>query len=73
MDKLGYKKLRHEQEKVLRAFVGGRDVFAALPTGNFLCFALLPHACSCVRLSEGKARVYGYVCFSIDITDDGPI
>ena len=33
LDKLGYKKLRLEQDKVLRAFVSGRDVFAALPTG----------------------------------------
>ena len=28
LDRLGYEKLREEQEKVLRAFVGGRDVFA---------------------------------------------
>ena len=41
---LGYQKLQKEQAKVLNAFVGGRDVFAALPTGyaKFLCFALLP-------------------------------
>ena len=25
LDRLGYEKLREEQEKVLRAFVGGRD------------------------------------------------
>ena len=31
--KLGYDKLREEKEKVLRAIVGGSDVFAALPTG----------------------------------------
>ena len=39
---LGYQKL---QAKVLNAFVGGRDVFVALPTGygKSLCFALLPH------------------------------
>ena len=45
LDRLGYKKLREEQEKVLRAFVGGRDVFAALLTGygKSSCFALLPH------------------------------
>ena len=33
LDRSGYEKLREEQEKILRAFVGGRDVFAALPTG----------------------------------------
>ena len=44
LGKLGYEKLRPEQDKVLRAFVSGRDVFAALPTGygKSLCFALLP-------------------------------
>ena len=41
---LGYQKLRKEQAKVLNAFVGSRDIFAALPTGygKTLCFALLP-------------------------------
>ena len=56
---------------MLRAFVGGRDVFAALPgppTGVFVICSFAP----CVRLSEGKARACGYLCFSIDITDDGP-
>ena len=45
LDSLGYEKVREEQKKVLRAFVGGRDVFTALPTGygKSLCFALLPH------------------------------
>ena len=33
LDRLGYKKLKQEQEKVLRVFVSGNDVFAALPTG----------------------------------------
>ena len=44
LGKLGYEELRPEQDKVLRAFVSGRDVFAALPTGygKSLCFALLP-------------------------------
>ena len=44
LDRLGYEKLREEQEKVLRALLGGRDVFAALPIGcgKSLCFALLP-------------------------------
>ena len=26
LDSLGYEKVREEQEKVLRAFVGGRDI-----------------------------------------------
>ena len=45
LDRLGYEKLREEQEKIIRTFVGGRDVFAALPTGfgKSLGFALLPH------------------------------
>ena len=43
LDSLGYEKVREEQEKVLRAFVGGRDVFAALQQamGN-LCVS---HCC----------------------------
>ena len=41
---LGYRKLQKEQAKVLNAFVSGREVFAALPTGysKSLCFTLLP-------------------------------
>ena len=44
LDRLGYEKLKEEQEKVLIAFLGGRDIFAALPIGygKSLCFALLP-------------------------------
>ena len=43
LDRLGYKKLK--QEKVLRAFVSGNDVFAALPTGygKSLCFGSSVH------------------------------
>lgn len=42
--KLGYENLRAEQKTVIEAFVGGHDVFAALPTGygKSLCFAILP-------------------------------
>ena len=42
--KLGYEGLRAEQKSVIEAFVGGHDVFAALPTGyeKSLCFAILP-------------------------------
>ena len=40
---LGYQKLRKEQANVLNAFVGSRDIFAALPTGydKSMCFTLL--------------------------------
>ena len=56
LDRLGYEKLREEQEKVLRAFVGGRDVFAALPTGyaKSLCFTLLPHVLDHLKQRSGS-------------------
>ena len=56
LDRLGYKKLKQEQEKVLRAFVSGKDVFAALPTGygKSLCFALLPHIFDRLRSKSGS-------------------
>ena len=42
--KLGYETLWAEQRLAIEAFVGGHDVFAALPTGfsKNLCFAILP-------------------------------
>ena len=41
---LGYAGLTPEQEKGVRSFVSGRDVFLSLPTGSgkSLCFAALP-------------------------------
>ena len=41
---LGYDSLKEEQVAALCAFVGGRDVFVALPTGygKSLCYMLLP-------------------------------
>ena len=39
---IGYKKLKQKQEKVLRAFVSGNDVFAALPTGYGKSRAIAP-------------------------------
>ena len=41
---LGYAGLTPEQEKAVRSFVSGRDVFLSLPTGSgkSLCFAALP-------------------------------
>ena len=46
---LGYSKLKPEQEQAILAFVSGKDVFVALPTGygKSLCFAA-----PCVRLAE---------------------
>ena len=44
--KVGIEKLREEQGKVIRSFVGGKNVpFAALSTAysKSLCFALLPY------------------------------
>ena len=40
---LGFETLWKEQDRVLRAFVAGRVVFSALPTGygKSLCFTLL--------------------------------
>ena len=41
---LGYTNLNPEQKRVLKAFIKGKDVFVALPTGygKSLCYALLP-------------------------------
>ena len=40
---LGYESLKPQQIAVIKAFVSGRDVFAALPTGygKSVCFAIL--------------------------------
>ena len=42
--RLGYAKLKREQEDVVTAFLSGRDVFLILPTGfgKTLCYACLP-------------------------------
>ena len=41
---LGYARLKEEQCAVVKDLIGGKDVFAALPTGfgKSLCFACLP-------------------------------
>ena len=56
LDRLGYEKLREEQEKVFRAFVSSIDVFAALPTGyrKSLGFALLPHVFDHLKQRSGS-------------------
>ena len=45
--KLGYETLRVEQVAVVETFIGGQDVFAALPTGygKSLCWPCY-HTCS---------------------------
>ena len=46
VERLGYESLKPEQETVVRVFLGGKNVFAALPTGygKSLCYACFPHA-----------------------------
>ena len=43
-EKLGFRDVKPEQREVVKAFIEGSDVFAALPTGcgKSLCFAILP-------------------------------
>lgn len=43
--KMAVRKLKPEQEKCVRAFLDGNDIFICLPTGygKSLCFAMLPH------------------------------
>ena len=59
LQRLGFEKLRKEQDRVVRAFVGGRDVFAALPTGygKSLCFALLPYLFDGLRQKTGSIAI----------------
>ena len=54
--RLGFDTLRKEQDKVIRAFVSGRDVFAALPIGygKSLCFGLLPYVFDGLRKKTGS-------------------
>ena len=46
LEKLGYSELKAEQERVMKEFLSGKDVFGALPTcyGKSLCYAVLPYA-----------------------------
>ena len=40
VERLGYESLKPEQKTVVRVFLGGKNVFAALPTGygKSLCY-----------------------------------
>ena len=48
---LGYSAMKPEQVEVALNFVGGRDVFAILPTGfgKSLCYACLPGAFDAIK------------------------
>ena len=54
--RLGYESLKPEQETVVREFLSGRDVFAALPTGygKSMCCVCLPYAFDNMRGKEGS-------------------
>ena len=56
---LGYPKLKPEQERAILAFVSGKDVFVALPTGygKSLCFGLLPRVFDMLRGAEKHSVV----------------
>ena len=54
--RIGYSQLRPEQITVVKAFVGGKDVFVCLPTGygKSLCFAILPFVYDALRATTGS-------------------
>lgn len=54
--RLGYATLKPEQEKVVKAFLNGRDVFVSLPTGygKSLCYGILPFAFDALRESAER-------------------
>ena len=56
LHRLGFDTLRKEQDRVVKAFISGQDVFAALPTGygKSLCFALLPYVFDSLRKNAGS-------------------
>jgi len=59
-ERLGYSTLRPEQAEAVSAFVGGKDVFVALPTGSgkSLCLTILHWVFDVLyRQSEGRSIV----------------
>ena len=55
----GYNELKVEQHQALKAFVEGRDVFVAIPTGygKSLCYALLPAIFDSKKGLVGKTSI----------------
>ena len=53
---LGYTSLKKKQLEVITAFLSGRDVFAALPTGygKSLCYGCLPLASDKLLATQGS-------------------
>jgi len=56
---MGYQELRAKQQEAILAFMRGRDVFVALPTGcgKSLCYAILPGAFDAVRSESGQQSI----------------
>ncbi len=63
METVGLRSLKKEQKEVIHAFVGGKDVFVALPTGygQFFFYALLPLIFDNLRSCESTSIV---ICIS---------
>ena len=59
LKEMGYSSLRPDQEKVVVAFMKGKDVFVSLPTGSgkSLCYSILPKVSDSIRSSPGKCIV----------------
>ena len=57
--KLGYMSLKQKQLEVVTAFLSGRDVFAALPTGygKSLCYGCLPLAHDKLLATQGSVML----------------
>ena len=58
-ERLGYKEMKLEQEKLVKQFIPGRDVFGILPTGlgKSLCYGCLPLVFDELLGTENKSIV----------------